>query len=107
MFPVRVEFNTLDEFIGELTLDCDRVVDRVVRVRIDATPQQVDAVTFEYSLWATAHVHGDQTDYIMELGINCGEHEGGEENADDARNRIMSSCDDMGLTVRNGKIEIL
>ena len=51
-----VDCNTIEEFCDELNREADHLYDGCVRVRIDRSPEQDEAVSFEVAFHSTAMV---------------------------------------------------
>jgi len=109
---MRVELNTIQEFLSELEIEAKagRIHENIVRVRIDRVAEQDEAITFEIRLWATAAVVADGSDWLMEVGVIIGstadEGTDPDREAVDWKKRIEKVAEANGLTVRAGKIEL-
>jgi hypothetical protein len=106
---MRVEVNTVDEFLEELDLDAERVHEGIVRVRVDRVPEQDEEVSHEVWFRGTALVRGEDGDYVLEVTARAGHDRGtfdGTETADEWRNEVKQLCERHNLDLRKGKIEV-
>lgn len=109
---MRVECNTIESFIKELSQEANhgRVYERVVRTRIDYTPEQDEAISHEVIFWATAIIDGSKSEWVLEFGGVAGSDEDGEAagtaKATEWRELIGTVADQYQLFMREGKYEI-
>ena len=108
---MRIEVNEATEFCDELRLST--VVAGIVRYRIDTTPEQDESVSRRVGLWLTAVLEIDGEKSILEAGIDCGSEDcrDGQEpvatnKAEIIRSCVARVCEDLGLSLRHGKIEV-
>jgi hypothetical protein len=105
-----VEFASIDDFIAELRDECSLIADRIVRWHISRTPEQREGVSFQIDVWATALRKGGDEDLLLEFGQPVGsdsQHgQPGTQGANAIRSRLAEACDDLGLKIRPGKIEV-
>ncbi len=113
-----VKLNTIDEFLDELK-DAGRpgVIAHTVRFQVNRTAKQKSAITHQVDVWVTALMlmkHDDeQGEYLLELGMAMGQdgdldegEESGSDRAEAVRVKLADCCDDIGLRLRAGKIEV-
>jgi len=108
---MRVTVTTIDDFCSELTAEAANIADRIVRTRVDITPQQSEGISFDIGLWATALVNvADGGQYVLEFGEPSGVDDGGDESgsklAREWIGEIRAVCEQYGLQMRRGKIEV-
>lgn len=103
---MRIEFGNVSEFLGELHADKDRILNKVVRVRVDEIPEQDEAITFTFGIWATAISGSGEERMLLECGVSTGSGERGEAEAERLREAITDECKELGLDVRPGKLEL-
>lgn len=111
---MRVEYNTVDEFLQDLRDEKDSVWEKTVRLRIDKGPIDDNEVKHQVGLWLTAIVKKDSGEYVMELGAVCGidmEDSAPERPGSELANRwkaiVKDTCKELGLKAKPGKYEIL
>ena len=104
---MRIELNSLDDFLSEI--EADGVYQDVVRVRVDRVPEQKEQVTFALGIWVTAL--SKDAEWLYELGLPLGSEKGkrgakgGAEIAQEMQDKLKAKCDELGITIRPGKIE--
>jgi hypothetical protein len=105
---------TLKDFVAELGEEKHRVANRVVRWHSLRNPEQQECISFEVGAWATALV-GNESDpeaYLLECYMPCGRDSTkaktteGSDRAAKLRATLAEFCDDNGLRLRPGKIEV-
>jgi hypothetical protein len=109
-----VQFKSIDDFASELRRSATQIVDKIVRLERHHTPQDQDGMQVEVTVWATAIMALEQADYLLEFGLSTGvnrdaygdQSKDGEKAADAIEQKLREHCDDLGLTVRPGKIEV-
>lgn len=107
-----VGFDNLDDFIAELRGERDLIADKIVRWQLNRTPEQAEGFSFEVDVWATAVRKGGDESYLMEFGNVAGfdnNEEGttsGTDSAATLKAKLTEACDDMGMKLRPGKIEV-
>ena len=112
---MRITFATIDDFCEELDREAERnrVWRNEVFTRIDQAPEQDLEISFLVALWATVAIRGDDGDYILEFGAECGSDEpraktfDGTKRAEEWLTRIKGLAEKYGLLVRKGKLEVL
>ena len=109
---MRVEVNSIDDFIEELKDERKHICNEVVRVRIDRNALNDHATAHSVIVWATALVQHDKGDWILEYGECVGEDTrseptGGTSIATGIIKKVKTFADEAGLKVRRGKLEIL
>ena len=100
---MRVEFNSLDEFISEV--ESDGVYRDIVRVRVDRVPEQQSASTFSRVMWLTAiQVDSSHHEFLLECIHDLGRERNGvaEQNEREARERLAKLD---GISIRHGKLD--
>lgn len=107
-----VSIASLEDFIAELREFKHRVT-MPVRWHQVRVAEQVEAISFEVGCWATAMVGLDTEPdcYLAECFTPCGRDSkatgsAGTENAAKCRQRLAEACDDIGLPLRPGKLEV-
>jgi len=109
-----VGFASLDDFIGELRREKNNIADRIVRWHENRSPEQEEQLTFHLEVWATAIAKCEDNDYLLEFEAAAGrdsEIDGdrsseASQRAATARAKLAEACDDLGLQLRPGKIEV-
>jgi hypothetical protein len=115
-----LEIKDLEALIDELKEVRHRIADRTVRWEVMHIPQS--EVAIQVGVWATAICRKDGSDtsseeYLIEFGRPVGvddleitESDGGgpvgTNNAAAMRAKLLEACDDLGLKLRPGKIEV-
>lgn len=102
-----VMFEDADEWLAELTADCDQIDRRIVRIATIRVPSPICRV-FAIRVRATARVGNDLYAVECLCGALCGVVEADEQVLDQAkqlRERITSRCAIMGLHIRSGVCE--
>jgi hypothetical protein len=104
----------LSDFIDEVREEAHRVANRMVRWHVLRNPEQPEQISFQVGAWATALL-GTETDpeqYLLECFVPCGRDSvklpstEGTDTAGKARQMLAEACDDKGLRLRPGKIEV-
>lgn len=111
---MRVECGTFDEFLEELKLEAaaHRIHENIVRVRVDRTPQQDEAVSFDVALLATALIKTTDGDWTLEYAGYCGEDRNqskqstGTMVSNAQRRKIEDVAEAYDLRIRGGKWEV-
>lgn len=108
---MRVVVNTVEEFCSELRDTGQKVLGKVVRMRIDADPEQDEGLTFLISVWLTAVVAEDNGGvYLLEFGGIAGSDDAQGDNGTEQAKRwesdVHAAAAELGLRVRPGKIEV-
>ena len=110
---MRVVVNEWGEFLDELSVDAGTVAERTVRVRVDRTPLQPEAVAHAVKLWGTAVMAFGDGEYLLECGVETGidDQETGEKSGTECAQELLaqlkSAADKNDLYVRHGKIEVM
>ena len=110
---MRVVVNDWDEFCEEIAAEAKSIHASVIRVRIDRTPLQPEAIACRLKLWGTAVVASQETEYLIECGVELGidDEETGEHTgtmqAQAKIGRLKDMADTHGLQIRHGKIEVM
>lgn len=118
-----IEFKSLDDLLAELALEATCIADKIVRWQVNRIPIGNAGVRFGVDCWATAlriappdnGLPGET--YLLECGLPCGnddleipEADGGgpvgSNTAEQYHRLLVDTCDDLGLNVRAGKIEV-
>ncbi len=116
---IVVQLTSIDEFIGELQRTAvpesgeapdAKIMDNMIRWRVNRSPEQREEVSFQVSVWATAILQETDADYLLEFGKALGSSEAKDSPVEIKVNGMESSlkaaCDLLGLKVRPGKIEV-
>ena len=116
---MRVICNNLDEFISNLKLEpSSSFLQRIVRVSVTERPldssSKRDAVKFSINFQASAIVClEDGGQYLLDFGEDCGldyrdssNEPAGTKRAGELRAKLSEFCDDYGLGIRPGIIEV-
>jgi len=115
---MRVVCHTIDDFLENLQQESSRIYQRVVWVSRTVNPAddktKRDAVIFDVTLHASAVVDvDDESQFLLDYGEDCGRdyHDAtqdmaGSEVADELKARIRKVCDEYGLTIRPGVIDM-
>ncbi len=104
-----VECRTADQFITELRRTNDRILEKLVRVRIDKVPEQAEELSHVVAIWGTAIVCNPDglRGYQIEYGEICGADEGdnyeASERADQLRIKLADAALLLGLSIGVGK----
>ncbi len=106
-----VNHNTLDDFQAEIGSTSERLHSRTVRAAIDRTPLQVEAITFGVTFTATAMVVDDEegcylTRFSQVTGRDDSDTQDGTTAAESLRKTLEDFCDNCGLVVLPGEIEL-
>lgn len=99
-----VTFEDADEWLAELTADCDQIDRRIVRISTIRVPSPICRV-FVLRVRATARVGNDLYAVECLCGALCGVVESDKkalEQAKQLRERITNRCATMGLHIRPG-----
>lgn len=113
---MRVVMGSVDEFCDELLNNLcggpNAVVDRTVRMRIDRTPEQSEAITFEIGLCLSAVIANERAAYLIEFGGICGSDDktdpmGGTKIARTWAKMVKRTCQKGNLKIRPGKLEMI
>ena len=101
---MRIELNSLDDFLGEI--ETDSVHGDTIRVRVDRIPEQQSATTFMRIMWLTA-IQVDESDreFLLECVHDLGRERNDEadKNEREARARLAKLD---GISVRPGKLDV-
>lgn len=109
-----VHHKNLDDFIAELR-DCQTTVaDKIVRWQSGKLAKDHDEIEFEVAVFGTAIVGRDDADYLLEYAESVGIDRNaygdistaGSERAKALRKKLQEHCDDMGLRLLPGKLEL-
>jgi len=111
---MQVEVNTVEEFCAEVSEEAklNRIFDKVVRLKVDRTPEQDEEVSFQLGLWATVWVKTDDSQWVIQFASVAGTDEPSVEITDGSRKvehwikMITEQCERLGLTIRDGKWEM-
>ena len=113
-----VQFGSLEDFIAELRAaevsprSNTKIVDKIVRWKVNRMPEQKEAISFQVDAWATAIVAEGESDYLLEFGLIVGrdslttESTEGTDAAKRLREQLATACEELGLSLRPGKIEV-
>jgi hypothetical protein len=107
-----VNYTSIDDLFSELREEATRVVDKIVRLQVARVPEQVEEISFEVGVWITALIKLDDDSYLLEFGASAGcddtsaKTHTGSECAAHTKQRLSELCDDVGLKLRPGKIEV-
>lgn len=111
---MKVQILELSELLDELAFEAERIRHNVVRVRIDRTPEQDEAISFEVGIWVTAVVNDMQNraDHLLEFMAYCGRDsrkggDAGTSAANAIRDQVAALAASKGLTIRPGKLEFI
>ena len=116
---MRITFASVEDFCAELrhlagegSHIADGLWQRQVRYRIDANPEQDEAISFKIGLWLTALGQTAEGEYVLEYADLCGSDDPENKPKDagtlEAKRRIEQvamTCKDCNLTMLPGKIE--
>ena len=107
---MRVTCKSIGEFLSNLKLEKD-IYRNIVYVTIDEEP--LNEVNFAIAVQATAVVRTeDAGEYLLVVSENCGmdcrnkaqQDYAGSEMAFDLKDKIMTTCGELGLEVRTGLV---
>lgn len=111
---MRVEYNTVDEFLSDLESEKDSIWDSTVRLRINKTSMNDEGTSYQISMWLTAVVRKETGEFVMELGAVAGEDiedsnpdRSGSERADEWKEKVYNVTEDLGLRIKPGKYELI
>ena len=99
---MRVEFGSFEEIATEIDLEAGNVLGGIVRMRIDRSPEQPEAVTFAVDVWVSAVIVSDSGAYLVEFADRAGCDDGttptgGSDRAGEWNNKLAAICDKHGL----------
>ncbi len=108
------QLSTIEDFLSELKEESSRVADKIVRWQVSRTCKQAEVeIDWEVTCWATAIINAEDERYLLEFGESAGDdcegddgHHNGSDQAGYWKQRLVEACDDCGLKLRPGKIEV-
>jgi len=111
---IVVNYTSLEDFLSDLRINSTQIAHKLVRFDGYRRAEQNEAITFEVGCWATCVVLASDGDFLMECALECGcddtrrpaTREDGTKFAAKARAKLAELCDDFGLSLRPGKIEV-
>ena len=110
---MRVEVNTVKDFLGEVREEENRIWEKIIRTRIDRVPEQDDQISFQVEIHLTTFIVSSEGKYLLEATILTGcddpdndELREGTIKAVEIRDQVEATCLDLGLSLREGKYEL-